>query len=163
MRRKDKEISDLREIEKVLAETGIGILGLSEDGMAYTVPVNFVYFKGAVFFHSSSEGRKINILKNNNPVTFLTFIEGRIVATKPPCNLTQAYKSVMIEGRASFVKNVSQKKEALIALNEKYYPSEEYLNIEEDFIKNFKTNRGLGVEVIKITIGKMTGKSNAWK
>ncbi len=163
MRKKDKEITDMDEIEKVISGAKIGIVGLSENGTAYTVPVNFVYLKGAIYFHSSSEGRKIDILKKNNSVSFLTFIEGPIVATKPPCNLTQAYKCVMAEGRASFVGGASQKKAVLIALNEKYYPHKEYLSMEEDFIKNFKTKTGSGVEVIKITIDKMTGKSNAWK
>lgn len=70
MRRKDKEISDINEIEKILAEAKIGIVGLSENGLAYTVPVNFVYSEEAIFFHSSSKGRKVNILKKNNSVSF---------------------------------------------------------------------------------------------
>lgn len=69
----------------------------------------------------------------------------------------------MAEGRVSFIDSASQKKAALTALNEKYYPREEYLAMDEDFIGNFKTKTGSGVEVIKISIDKITGKSNAWK
>lgn len=152
MRRKDKEMAGADEIEDVLYSARTGIVGLSEDGMAYTVPVNFVYLKGAIYFHSSSEGRKISILKKNNAVSFLTFTEGPVIATKPPCNLTQAYKSVMAADRASFVKVASVKRDVLIALNGKYYPHKEYLSMTEDFIGNFKTKTGSGVEVIKITI-----------
>ncbi|MHB1696855.1 MAG: pyridoxamine 5'-phosphate oxidase family protein [bacterium] len=163
MRRKDKEICNYEDIEKILTDAKIGILGLCIDGSAYTVPVNFAYYGGAIFFHSSEKGKKIKALKNNNAVSFLTFIEGDIIAAKPPCRLTQAYKSVMINGKASFIKSISEKREALLALNKKYYPYEEYLSLDEETVRNFKSKAGINVEVIKITIDSITGKSNAWK
>jgi hypothetical protein len=162
LRRKDKEISELLEMEKILADSKIGILGMCEDGFAYSVPVNFVYHDKAVFFHSSGEGRKISLLKKSGSVSFLTFIEGGIIAKKPPCNLTQAYKSVMIEGEAFFVNDIGEKRTALVKLNKKYYPAKDYMSLEEEYLKNFQSTTGASLEVIKITIKSITGKSNAW-
>ena len=70
IRRKDKEITDSREIEAVIEKATVCRLGLVDRGEPYIVPVNFGYERNAIYFHSALEGRKVELIKRNNSSTF---------------------------------------------------------------------------------------------
>lgn len=162
MRRKDKETNDNKEIEKILTESEIGIVGMVADDFAYTVPVNFLYYQKAVYFHSANEGKKIQALKKNKNVSFLTFIDGGVITNKNPCNATQSFKSVMIEGKAEFVKDVNLKQVVLYEIIKKYYPKNEYTALVGNDFKNAIYKATNGVEVVKISIDKLSCKTSHW-
>ncbi len=47
MRRKQSEVTDLKEIERILGQAFIGRMATTGvDGYPYVTPVNYVYFKG---------------------------------------------------------------------------------------------------------------------
>ena len=59
LRRKEKEIIDKSEIESIIRKSLVCRLGIVDEGLPYIVPLCFGYDKGALFFHSAKEGRKI--------------------------------------------------------------------------------------------------------
>ena len=65
MRRKDKEITDIKSIEKIIQKSKVCRLGLSLNDTPYIVPVCFGYRAKTLYFHSAQEGKKIDIIKKN--------------------------------------------------------------------------------------------------
>jgi len=74
MRRKDKEISAIEEKLEIIAKCKFCRLGLSENNYPYVVPLNYGFSyeneKLTLFFHGAMEGKKIDIIKNNNKACF---------------------------------------------------------------------------------------------
>ena len=70
MRRKDKELTDSKEIEGIVKKATVCRLGLMDEDEAYIVPVNFGYEKNAIYFHSALKGRKIELIKKKEKVCF---------------------------------------------------------------------------------------------
>ncbi len=70
MRKKEREITDIREIEQVIAGADICRIGFVDGDEPYIVPVSFGYEDNAIYFHSALEGRKVNLIKKNSKVCF---------------------------------------------------------------------------------------------
>ena len=63
MHRSDKEITDSQEITAIMEKADICRIALADGDCPYIIPVNFVVRNNYLYFHSSPEGRKINILR----------------------------------------------------------------------------------------------------
>jgi nitroimidazol reductase NimA-like FMN-containing flavoprotein (pyridoxamine 5'-phosphate oxidase superfamily) len=148
LRRSDKEIKDRAEIESILQRASICHLGLCDDGPPYVVPVNYGYANGCLYIHSAREGRKIDILRNNNNVSFTVYTDDKLVRSDKACNWTMKYSSVMGMGRASLIEGRTEKEEALHCIMQHY--------MEEN--SDFDPSRVDKVVIIKIDIDTMTGK-----
>ena len=149
MRRKEKEITDQSEIDAIIRRSQVCRLGLVDEGLAYIVPLCFGYADNALFFHSATEGRKIEILRRNNQVCFEIDSQKEIVNTGIPCDWKNSYESVIGFGIASVVEDHDEKIFGLNVLVNHYAPGISY----EFPGKNVKRTT-----VIKIEISEMTGK-----
>ena len=105
LRRKDKEITGRSEIEDLLSNVVVGRLGTCLDNVPYITPVNFVYDKNKIYFHSAQEGRKITNIKSNPKVCFEIDEVISIIPRQPPCASSTEYKSVIIYGDIKTVTN----------------------------------------------------------
>lgn len=107
MRRKDREITDNNEIDKIINECNCVRLGLNDDGKVYIVPLNFGFEhdddKRRFYFHSAKEGRKIDLLKKTKSAGFEMDTGFSIMEGKTACDYSAKYKSVIGEGNVSFV------------------------------------------------------------
>ena len=57
MRREHNEVTDQKEIQRILSLTNIGRLAtIGKDGYPYITPVNFVSYDGNIYFHCSPKG-----------------------------------------------------------------------------------------------------------
>lgn len=69
MRRKDREITDINEIIKIIDECEIIRLGLADGDFPYIVPLNFAYDvkdnQIAFYIHGAMAGRKYELLMKN--------------------------------------------------------------------------------------------------
>ena len=66
MRRKQSEVTDQNEIQRILSLTNIGRLAtVGKDGYPYITPVNFVFYKGNIYFHCAPKGEKLDNLKRS--------------------------------------------------------------------------------------------------
>jgi uncharacterized protein len=153
MRRSDKEITDYQEIAAILERAAVCRLGLSIDDCPYIVPVNFVVRNNYLYFHTSPEGRKIDILRKNNRVCFEIDIDIEVVPGEVSCSWGTRYRSVIGCGRAFFLKETLEKQQALNLLMEKY-------SGRKDF--SYKTEALDKVAVFSISIEKITGKKSGY-
>lgn len=118
MRRKDREVTDLAEIEEILKECKTCHLAMVDEGRPYVVPLSYGYQLQEdgtleLYFHSAKEGRKLDILRKNNQVCFEMSKEGEPVHADTPCNSGYYYSSVIGYGEVSFPEEVVEKCEAL--------------------------------------------------
>jgi nitroimidazol reductase NimA-like FMN-containing flavoprotein (pyridoxamine 5'-phosphate oxidase superfamily) len=70
MRRKDKEIHQPELIDTIIASARVCRLGMCRDNQPYIIPVSFGYDGAAIYFHTASEGQKIDFLNANSRVCF---------------------------------------------------------------------------------------------
>ncbi len=109
MRRSEKQITDLREIEAIIARTSILHLALADQDEPYGVPVNFGYAHGVFYIHGADEGRKMEILGRNNRVCIALYARAEVKPAAVPCAFGMQYESVVGFGRAEIVTDLAEK------------------------------------------------------
>lgn len=151
-RRKDRTITDAREMEALLDRMPVGRLGLSTREGPYVVPVNYVFAEGCIYFHSGPKGKKVEALRADPRVCFLVDEPGPQVIWEVGCGTTQIYESVMCFGKAQFVENIAERRRILEMMISKYVPGDKHIPILDENLGN--------TTVVRIHIEWMTGKSN---
>ncbi len=134
MRRKEFYITDKEDVEELLASSTYGVLGLIDDeGYPYTVPLNFVYHRGAIYAHGATtqNSKKIKAVKTNRKASFTVVQEYSLLpsyftGSKLACPATQFFKSVFIRGNVELVDNIDEKIASLSALMRKLQPEGRY-------------------------------------
>lgn len=153
MRRSDKEINDLKTIQKILKEAKICRIALVDGNEPYIVPMSYGYKNNALYFHSANEGRKIDILRKNNRVCFQMDIKMEIVTSDNPCNWGMKYLSVVGFGKAQIIENHMEKNDALDTIMAKYSPENSYEYSDKAISK---------VIIIRVEIEEITGKKSGY-
>lgn len=150
MRRKEKEITDLKEIEKILQESTVCRLAMVDEDKPYMVPLNFGYRDGYLFFHSAKEGQKIDVIQKNPNVCFEVDQLIKFKKAKTACDWGVEYKSVIGSGRAQLLDKLDEK---IVALNVimSHYSDRTFDYPDEALEKTL---------VIKVQIERMTGKQS---
>ena len=151
MRRKEKEITDNQLIQKILSESEICRLGLVDNGEAYIVPVNYAFDNGTIYIHSAPEGRKIELIRQNNSVTFEIELPEEIIRDNSPCNWSAKYRSAMGKGIISILSDAVSKKSGLDLIMKKYGAGGE-LNYNESSLAK--------MILLELRITSVTGKQS---
>ena len=149
MRRKDKEITDKKEISKILSKAKICRIGLSNRDMPYVIALNFVYEENAIYIHSAKEGKKIDYISQNNNVCFEIATDIELIKSDQACKNSMKYKSIIGFGKAFIIEPIAEKKKALDLLMDKYIKKGPH-EYPESLINS--------VCIIKIAIDSLTGK-----
>jgi len=164
MRRKDKEITDIKEIEDTIKRASVCRLGMVDGDEPYIVPLSFGYEKNALYFHWALEGRKLEVIKRNNKVCFEVDIDVAPASlTKKGCGgyyCHTQYRSVIGVGRAYILENAEEKAHGLGVLVRHYYSAvgKPYSESDCDFSqKNLDS-----VLVVKVEIDSLTGKKSGY-
>ena len=118
MRRKDRQITDLEAIRAILDKAKVLHLAMIDGDRPYVVPLNYGYTleNGALtlYLHSAREGRKLDVLRQNDRVAFVLETNvSQVSGGDIPCKYGEAYASVMGEGTAVLLDDPVQKIEAL--------------------------------------------------
>lgn len=113
MRRKDKEITDPAAIEAIIRSARICRLAMCDGDRPYLVPLSYGYEDNTLYFHSATQGRKIDILQRNPEVCFEIEGESTVVPGESPCKWTITYRSVIGFGRVRWITEDSEKRRAL--------------------------------------------------
>lgn len=123
MRRKDREITDISEINAVIEKCYSIKVGFYDDGHVYVVPVNFGFEenggKYTFYFHGALAGRKAGLAKKGGLVGFEMDCDGEIMEGKEACDFSSYYASVIGEGNVSAVEEPSEKRRGLALLMRK--------------------------------------------
>jgi hypothetical protein len=154
MRHPERELKDQETIAAILRQVLVGrIATINLKGFPVIKPVNFLYLDGKIYFHSSMKGEKIEDIRRGSPICFevdqpITYV----IATKVACRANYYYRSIIVKGKASFVKDQDRKREILERMMEKYQPEGDYGEIPMEILKK--------TAVIEITVEKISGKEN---
>lgn len=154
-------MTDQTDINDFLKKCRIGILALINEEKPYAVPLNYIYFQKSIYFHSSLEGKKMDIIRTEPSVQFTvikeySYIPSYFLDADMACSASQLYKSVMINGRAEIVEAMEEKINVLNEMMRVFQPEGHYEKIEED--KHDYKNMLARTAVIKIEITDMTAK-----
>jgi len=153
MRRKEKEITNIMEIEAIIQEAEVCRLGLAVDNTPYIVPVFFGYENSCLYIHCAKEGRKLDMIRQNNTVCFEMEVDVQISnRDKPACQWSSAYRSVIGWGSAFILDNFEEKKPALDVIMRHYSGQTSF---------EYKKKAVEEVVVIKIVVEHMSGKQSA--
>lgn len=148
MRRK-RQLLPTERTEEILRTGNTGVLGVEgDDGYPYTVPVNYVYEEGTVYFHCAKSGHKLDAIRRNDKVSFCVIDQETIV----PKEFTTYFRSAVVFGRASEVEDEAEKRRILRLLNTKYAPGLETAG-DQEIEKEWKA-----VCIVKVEVEHMTGK-----
>lgn len=138
MRRNHSEITDTKEIQRILSLTNVGRLATNgRDGYPYITPVNFVSLDGCIYFHCAPQGEKLDNLTRDPRVCFevdvpLSYIDIGLDPSRPICHLHQLYHCVIIRGSAAVVTGSILKLAALNALIAKHENSDNFNKVTKD-------------------------------
>ncbi|HOM96817.1 MAG: pyridoxamine 5'-phosphate oxidase family protein [Acetomicrobium sp.] len=150
MRRKDREITDAKQIEEILKEGKVCYLALCKENEPYVVPMHYAWQSGYLYLHSAREGKKVEFAKQNPQVSFCIVPQWEIIEGSRSCDWTTHYRSVMGSGVVEFVEDVAEKTKALETFMG-HYTSERF-----EFSKAMLDR----VLVWKIKVDELTGKKN---
>ena len=70
MRKKNREITNRKEIDEIIRDSQVCRLALSVDDIPYLVPLSFGYDGAAIYIHTALEGKKIDYFELNPRVCF---------------------------------------------------------------------------------------------
>ena len=121
MRRKDRQITDLEAIRAILDKAKVLHLAMIDGDRPYVVPLNYGYTLAdgrlTLYLHSAREGRKLDVLRQNDRVAFVLETNvSQVSGGDIPCKYGEAYASVMGEGRAVLLTDSAEKMAALSIL-----------------------------------------------
>ena len=136
------------EVENILKTSPNGTLALyGENGYPYSVPVNFVYSDGKIYFHGAAEGYKLDCMKKDPHVSFSVIGKDDIAKE----NFTTLFSSVIAFGTIRVIDTMEAKIPVLEAMVGKY--SAEFMESGKELIR-----KGCGSVAYELTIDHMTGK-----
>ena len=148
MRRKDREMIQSEAIG-ILQNGEYGILSMcTPTNEGYGVPLNYVFYGNAVYFHCALEGSKLEYLRNNNKVSFCVVGKTKVL----PATFGTLYDSVIASGIASEVDG-DEKQDALLQIIMKY--SADFVPEGRDYIDKLIGK----VRVIRLSVESITGKA----
>lgn len=116
MRRKDREITDLKSIEDFIAKEQILRVAFYDEGDIYIVPVNYGYmYDGnySFFFHGAKDGRKYQLAKETPTVGFEIDGKYQLLESENACEFSASFQSVIGTGKLSLIEDFKNKIQGL--------------------------------------------------
>ena len=152
MTKRERQVTDLNEIRRILETAKVLHLGLAVDDEPYVVPMNYGHTfedgKLTLYLHSALRGKKLDMIRANSRVFFeidcdLLPFEGQL-----PCQYGLSYSSLMGRGTARIIEDAEEKMQAMTAL------------MKTQTAKDFTFNDRLVsiVAVIRIDVAEYTAK-----
>ncbi len=152
MRLKEKELTQKEEIEAVIREAETCFLGMTVADEPYVIPLNYGYRDNCLYFHCARKGRKIDMIKKNNRVSFALAVDARISTEgEMPCTWTTAYRSVAGSGEAHLVNDIEARREALDIIMSHYSSADDF---------KYKRSSLENVMIIKVVITDISCKKS---
>lgn len=113
MRRKDREITNFNDMIEIIKKCESCVIAMNDDGYPYVVPLNFgldieednqVY----LYFHCAMEGKKLDLIKKDNRVTFEMDCEHQFILYEERMSCTMGWDMQVLWDMAQL--NSSKKK-----------------------------------------------------
>ncbi|HUT81961.1 MAG TPA: pyridoxamine 5'-phosphate oxidase family protein [Candidatus Bathyarchaeia archaeon] len=112
IRRTEKAIENIDEMKAIIKQAKYITFALCQNNEPYLVTVSHGYNpeKNCIYFHCANEGKKIDILKENNVVWGQAIQDDGYSQGK--CD--HLYATTQFRGKVTFIEDFEEKKEALI-------------------------------------------------
>ena len=154
MRHPERELNNRETMTAMLERSPVGrIATINQKGFPVIKPVNFLYLDGRVYLHSSTKGEKIEDIQRGSPVCFeVDEPIAYVIASTSACRASYYYRSILVKGKAAFVKDRDKKVKILRRMMAKYQPEKNDGGMPEEILER--------TAVIEILIKEITGKEN---
>jgi nitroimidazol reductase NimA-like FMN-containing flavoprotein (pyridoxamine 5'-phosphate oxidase superfamily) len=154
MRRKDKEITETAEKIEIIEQNTVCRIGLAQNNIPYIVPLNYGYsFENDIltlYFHSAKEGKKMDIIRENNRACFEIDCDCKLIEGGKPCSYNYAFKSIIGFGRIVIMESVEEKINSLNRIIKQQTGKEITYDFPEEALER--------TVVYKMTVEEFTGK-----
>ena len=152
MRRKDKEITDLSAMKKILKATKYVTLALSKDDVPYVVTLSHGYDEEGhcIYFHCAGEGKKLDYMRANRLVWGQALLDHGYVEVECSHN----YATVVFSGWVTFLESLEDKWHAMSLMTRQLDPN------AETMIANRNPESLKDTVVGRIDIEYMSGKKS---
>jgi uncharacterized protein len=152
MRRKEREITKITDIESIILKSDVCRIALANENMPYIVTMNFGYSPGKppiLYFHCAREGRKLEMMRQNNFVCFEMDTDHCIQKGEKGCDWGMNYSSVVGYGRISIVEDNAERITGLNSIMD-HYGGYGFYSYDEKVLS--------GTTILKLEISEMSGK-----
>ena len=150
MRRTEKEVGNRVEIDAIIRRSQVCRLGVSDQGSPYVIPLCFGYDGQVLYFHCAREGRKLDIIRQNDRVCVEFDVVEGLAAAEQGCNWGMRYQSVIGFGRAEIVDDAADKEQALMLIMAQY--SKRVFSFPPEAVKR--------TTIVRVRIERLTGKQS---
>ena len=150
MRRSEKEIQDKGVLTEILTSALICRVALFDEEYPYIVPMNFGYKDSALYFHCATEGKKIELIKQNNKVCFEVEKSHEIISDDLSCKWSTKYQSIIGVGEIEIISNTEDKRNGLDII----------MNQHGKCDNSYGAKAVDKVMVLKLRIKSLTGKQS---
>ncbi len=150
MRKTEREITDRKQIDRILTNGRIVRVAIFDEEYPYIVPLNYGFKDNALYIHCAREGKKLDLLSKNNKVCFEVEDSCKIMEDETSCNWTTKYRSVIGYGEVSIITGFEEKIYGMDIIMEHHGKKENSYFPE-------LLNR---MVLLKISISRITGKQS---
>ncbi len=154
MRRKDREVTEIAEILRIVDSAKILHLSLFDGEYPYIVPLHYGYEYSdntlTFYMHGAKEGRKLDLIRSNPHVCIELECDVELVSGgENPCKYGSAYASVIGRGIAEIVEDDQEKVKGLELL------------MKNQTGRTFRIDSRMAasVAVLKVSLSGFTAKS----
>jgi hypothetical protein len=154
MRRKEREITNIEDIESIISLADVCRVAFADGNDPYIVTLNFGYSGGnekRIYFHCANEGKKLEMIRKNNYVCFEMDIDHNLHTGKNACDFGMSYRSVVGWGSISVLTDYNEKKSGLDLIMS-HYSGEKSFSYDQNTL-----DRTL---LLRLDILKITGKNS---
>ena len=166
MRRADRELTDVADIKRIVAEAKVLHLGLVDDGRPYVVPLHYGFDLTddalTFYMHGAREGRKLDVIRAN-PTAFVELdcdVE-QVSGGDVPCRYGSLYASVMGEGEACVLEDADEKVRGIELLMQNQAGRDFENQTGRDFAVTPQMAAAVSVIRVRVPMGAVTAKSRA--
>ena len=154
LRRSDRQLTEDEALQIVRHAPHAVLSTADAAGVPYGVPVNAVYAEGNVYWHGTFMKSRKGDNIDANPKVSLCFVAYEAVDV-PAYSVN--YASAVLEGTASRITDARERKEAALLICAQHVPG---LSAEQN--SAYYDREGDTVEVWKMTVTRISGKSRGW-
>lgn len=128
MRRQKQKIVDERIINEIMNKSLICRLAFFDHEYPYIIPMNYGYKNEDLYFHCATEGKKIDLIKQNNKVCFEIEQEHEIIKSDTSCKWTTKYRSIIGYGKIEIISDNNEKIKGLDVIMQQHGKMENSYN-----------------------------------
>ena len=155
MRRSEREVTDIAEIERILNEAQVCRIALVDGEFPYLIPLCFGYTlesgELALYFHSALQGKKMELLKKNNNAAFEIDKLEEIIPGENACSFSASFECITGRGTIDILNGI-EKITALNSIMAKYDKSGREHKYSEQTLNN--------VALLKLTADEFCCKAH---